>query len=200
MSSDSRPPTFDTGILRATAHPTRLKIIELLRIHPALTATECANLLGESPKTCSYHLQTLAASGFIEEVLAAGRLRPWRLVHADTAAESGAAGDVPLRQAHDRTLATRLRRDEGLLTGAMDAIEAASAMADWASVVTVYDRVAVMSAVEVQAWAEDVERVTRRHIRRSAQAAETGDGSSRHAVHLLFYGFPTLDAAPGEVT
>src|SRR5690242_10331150 len=69
----------DASALRATAHPTRLEILRLLGEHPALTATQCANLLGLSPKTCSYHLQTLAAAGWVEEMDAPGRLRPWRL-------------------------------------------------------------------------------------------------------------------------
>ena len=100
------------GRLRATAHPTRLAILHLLGGHPALTATECAKLLGESPKTCSYHLHQLAAHGYVAEVPAAGRIRPWRL------APDHAAGPAERRRAGDRGVAARLRREESVLGGA----------------------------------------------------------------------------------
>ena len=46
--------------LRALAHPARLDLLDLLRVHERLTAAECARLLGTSTKSCSYHLGILA--------------------------------------------------------------------------------------------------------------------------------------------
>jgi predicted ArsR family transcriptional regulator len=61
-------------------HPVRLALLEVLYLHPALTATEAAELIGESPTTCSFHLRQLAKYGFVEEAGdAPGRRRPWRL-------------------------------------------------------------------------------------------------------------------------
>ncbi|MCX4750870.1 helix-turn-helix domain-containing protein [Kitasatospora sp. NBC_01287] len=68
--------------MRAVAHPTRLALLEVLARHAPLTATEAAELLGESPTNCAFHLRTLAKYGFVEEAGdAPGRRRPWRLRH-----------------------------------------------------------------------------------------------------------------------
>jgi DNA-binding transcriptional ArsR family regulator len=202
------------SVLRATAHPTRVAILDLLRRHATLTASECARQLDLSPKVCSFHLQSLARYGLIEEVPAPGRSRPWQLAPArpaDAAPASPATAtpptDVstgapthaptnPLRMARDRALHARVRRDRALLAGAADAVAAAAASPEWTDAVTVYDHVATMAPPEVRAWAEEVERVTRRHARRAATAAETGnaagtgDATRRYPVHLVFYGFP----------
>lgn len=70
----------DPRELRAMTHPVRLALLEVLNLHPALTATEAGELIGESPTTCSFHLRQLAKYGFVEEAGdAPGRRRPWRL-------------------------------------------------------------------------------------------------------------------------
>jgi DNA-binding transcriptional ArsR family regulator len=73
----------DAAGLRALAHPARLELLDLLRSHDALTATECAELIGSSPKSCSYHLRYLGRHGLVQEVPAArgdARERHWRRV------------------------------------------------------------------------------------------------------------------------
>lgn len=199
MSSDRPvPDPTDLAGMRATAHPTRVEIMNLLRQHAALTATEFANMLNLSPKTCSYHLNTLAAHGLVVEVPSAGRNRPWRL--APSAPGAGAPGGEspapeatlgnPIHQARDRILAVRLRRDESILLQASEAINAAAATETWSTAVTVHTRLASMTAEELRAWTEDVERLTTRHVRRSAQAGELDGDGERREVHLMFYGFP----------
>jgi DNA-binding transcriptional ArsR family regulator len=72
----------DPRELRAVTHPVRLAILEALRLHEQLTATEAGELIGESPTTCSFHLRQLAKYGFVSEAdRGAGRRRPWRLAH-----------------------------------------------------------------------------------------------------------------------
>jgi DNA-binding transcriptional ArsR family regulator len=203
-ADDSRSTGGDTGptgarglaAMRALAHPTRVSIVRLLEQHPALTATECGNSLGLSAKTCSYHLQTLAAAGVVAELPGAGRNRPWQLV-GTTAAAAVPAAD-PLRRVREQKLAARARREHGVLGHAVDAVTRATVDPAWSEASTVYDRVAHMSPDELHAWGEDVERLTRRHLRRSAQSGELGDGVVRHPVHLLFYGFPEAAAEPSE--
>ena len=71
----------DPREMRALAHPVRIALLEALTREGPLTATEAADLLGESPANCSFHLRTLARYGFVEEAPgAAGRARPWRRV------------------------------------------------------------------------------------------------------------------------
>ncbi|MFL6161906.1 MAG: helix-turn-helix domain-containing protein [Jatrophihabitantaceae bacterium] len=72
----------DPKAMRAIAHPTRLSLLDLLSRHDQLTATEAAELVGESPTNCAFHLRTLAKYGFVEEAgEAPGRRRPWRRAH-----------------------------------------------------------------------------------------------------------------------
>jgi DNA-binding transcriptional ArsR family regulator len=80
----SRPPELrkvdDARTLRALAHPVRIALIEALSLGGAMTATELAEEIGESPTTCSFHLRQLAKYGFVEEAGGGkGRARPWRM-------------------------------------------------------------------------------------------------------------------------
>jgi DNA-binding transcriptional ArsR family regulator len=71
----------DPRTLRAVAHPVRLGILEQLTVHGAMTATELADLLDETPSNCSWHLRKLAENGFVEEAeRGTGRRRPWQAV------------------------------------------------------------------------------------------------------------------------
>jgi DNA-binding transcriptional ArsR family regulator len=71
----------DPRMLRALAHPARIKILTFLATEGPATATECAAVAGLSPSACSYHLRALAQYGFVEEdrdSATDGRQRPWR--------------------------------------------------------------------------------------------------------------------------
>jgi DNA-binding transcriptional ArsR family regulator len=75
----------DAQTMRALAHPLRLELIDLIRREGEVTATRAAEALGESPGNMSWHLQTLARYGFVEEAGGGkGRSRPWRLRAART--------------------------------------------------------------------------------------------------------------------
>ncbi|MBO1330196.1 helix-turn-helix domain-containing protein [Streptomyces sp. VRA16 Mangrove soil] len=69
----------DPRALRAYAHPTRMKLVSLLRVEGPFTATRAAELTGESVASCSYHLRMLAKYGLVEEAEGGeGRQKPWR--------------------------------------------------------------------------------------------------------------------------
>ncbi len=69
----------DARELRALAHPVRMALLDVLAEGP-LTASRCADLLGETPANCSYHLRQLARYGHVREAGGGhGRERPWRL-------------------------------------------------------------------------------------------------------------------------
>ena len=81
MPSERRTVTrlTDPRALRALAHPLRLKLVGVLRLHGPLTATRAAELLGESSASTSFHLRQLAKYGLVEEAGGGqGRERPWR--------------------------------------------------------------------------------------------------------------------------
>jgi predicted ArsR family transcriptional regulator len=70
----------DPKRLRALAHPLRWKIINLVDSEGSATATRCAEVLGESVASCSYHLNMLAKYNFVEEAPGGqGREKPWQL-------------------------------------------------------------------------------------------------------------------------
>jgi DNA-binding transcriptional ArsR family regulator len=73
----------DPRVLRAMAHPLRIKLLNALVLHGPATATELAERVADSPANCSWHLRQLAKFDFIEEAAdlpAKGRNRPWRWI------------------------------------------------------------------------------------------------------------------------
>ncbi|HEY7176349.1 MAG TPA: winged helix-turn-helix domain-containing protein [Micromonosporaceae bacterium] len=178
----------DIATLRATAHPTRQAILRLLGEHTTLTATECARRLGVSSKTCSYHLHVLADAHLVAEVVAPGRNRPWRLADSPAVESAGRVADDLVRGNQPR-LRARVRRDDSLLGTAASTITRATQSPDWSDAVAVHAHLGSMTPDEIARWAEDVERVTRRHVRRAA--AEPDNAGRRSAVQLLFVGFPS---------
>jgi DNA-binding transcriptional ArsR family regulator len=75
--------------LRALSHPTRLKMLMLLRLEGPATATQLAQQLRLNTGATSYHLRQLAEHGFIEEdhERGDGRDRWWRAAHQSTRAD-----------------------------------------------------------------------------------------------------------------
>ena len=80
----------DARTMRALAHPLRVALLEAIRRDGEITATRAAELFGESPGNMSWHLQTLAKYGFLEDTgTGRGRSRPWRLTSASRSFETG---------------------------------------------------------------------------------------------------------------
>lgn len=85
MTQDKEQPqdkqqVTDPRRIRALAHPVRLRIFDILNERTEVTATECAELIGESAASCSFHLRMLEKYGFVERAQARGREKPWRAV------------------------------------------------------------------------------------------------------------------------
>lgn len=78
MSASS--PISDPARIRALAHPVRLELLDFLGDVEDATATQCAEHIGESVASCSFHLRTLHKHGFIERAESRGREKPWRVV------------------------------------------------------------------------------------------------------------------------
>jgi predicted ArsR family transcriptional regulator len=81
-------------MLRALAHPTRLKMLGMLRIDGPATATTLATRLGINTGQTSYHLRQLAQHGFVvdDDERGNGRDRWWKAAHQSTI-----TGDMPTR-------------------------------------------------------------------------------------------------------
>jgi len=100
MTDPTRTLTLtDPRALRALAHPTRMKLVGLLRRQGPLTATQAAALLGEVPAGASFHLRQLAKYGLVEEAPGGrGRERPWQATAGFTS-WSGVGGGPQLEAA-----------------------------------------------------------------------------------------------------
>ena len=107
----------DPRTMRALAHPVRLALLEILGREGELTATRAAEMLDESPGNMSWHLQTLAKYGYVEETGGGkGRSRPWRIASVSNRfrtnaedPEAAGAGDALESIAADRAY-SRLRQ------------------------------------------------------------------------------------------
>ena len=119
-ATDRGVPQRDLGddplAMRALAHPLRLRLLEELTLRGPLTATRCADLVGESPSSCSFHLRTLAKYGFVEEAEGGtGRQRPWRTVALGNRWQTGPGVSPAVRTAGAALAAQVRRRDRELL-------------------------------------------------------------------------------------
>ncbi|GLY43489.1 transcriptional regulator [Amycolatopsis sp. NBRC 101858] len=82
----TRDRPIDARMLRALAHPLRMRMIELLQADGPATATGLGKRVGESSGTTSWHLRLLAEAGLVEEDTERGnkRERWWRSVRKTT--------------------------------------------------------------------------------------------------------------------
>lgn len=94
MATEERELINDPERIRALSHPLRLRLLDLLGEHGELTATQCAELTGESVASCSFHLRMLEKYGFIERAPSRGREKPWKPVSRGGYA-TGIDPDVP---------------------------------------------------------------------------------------------------------
>jgi predicted ArsR family transcriptional regulator len=83
----------DPRALRAYAHPVRLQLMGLLRQRGPQTATQAAQVIGESVPSCSFHLRQLAKYGLVEPAEGGrGREKPWQATAMATAWEAEPGG------------------------------------------------------------------------------------------------------------
>lgn len=83
----TRPNLHEAVHMRVLAHPTRLRLLGLLRELGPRTAAQLSEHIDEAPGTLSYHLSKLAAAQLIEEDPDSGsdrRERWWRAKHLAT--------------------------------------------------------------------------------------------------------------------
>ncbi|HZE39549.1 MAG TPA: winged helix-turn-helix domain-containing protein [Stackebrandtia sp.] len=172
-------------VMRALSHPTRIALLEALQAHPALTATEAADAIGETPTNCAFHLRALAKFGFIEEAgRGAGRRRPWRLadrsirfseVHTDEDTSVAAAGlsDVLTEHALRRIADEQRRRTDE--------------PPEWREVFGGSQAIAMVTPEEMGQWLEDLRELLGRFDSRRADGEEP---EGARAVQLFLFAQP----------
>lgn len=101
--------------LRALSHPTRLRLLGLLRAEGPSTATSLAAQLGINSGQTSYHLRQLAQHGFVvdDAERGNGRERWWKAAHQSTmtaAVDSGSPDDPEALDAYLQAVAVLYTR------------------------------------------------------------------------------------------
>ena len=183
--TDERPPIelTDPRALRAYAHPVRGKLVGLLRRRGPLTATQAAQLLGESSGTTSFHLRQLAKYGLVEEAPGGkGRQKPWQatalLTHippvqaTPEAAEAAKQLRISMAQSYYQWIVDWLQRTD-------DETD------EWRSAAMFGDRIIYATAAELENLKQAIDDLIEPFGRRLTEPATRPDGA-REISYVAF--------------
>ncbi len=155
--------------LRALAHPLRWHLIDLLGSEDSATATRCAQVLGESVASCSYHLGILGKYGFIELVPdQPGREKPWRLTRTRQSLSAAGLDDEGALAAE---AATEAFLDHELVRMKQRLRRRGLEPEEWRTASTFSGVTTWMTAAELRAASQQLERVLERHADREEKPA-----------------------------
>ncbi len=171
--------------MRALAHPLRVALLEAMRRDGEITATRAAELLDESPGNMSWHLQTLAKYGFVEETgEGRGRSRPWRVAHGSRSFET-AMTDPEEAAAEEALERTFIERSYDQLREWWS--RRRTYPVKWRRAAFISDKVTYLTAAELAETMEEINAILNRH-------ADRTDREKRPAgalpVHLYAHGHP----------
>lgn len=179
----------DPERIRALAHPTRLELLDHLSEVGEATATQCAEAVGESVASCSFHLRMLAKYGYVEPAGRRGREKPWRLVAGDRDLRPAPEVSGSLRAVTEVATLTVLRESERL----QRFLAAADAEPDeWLQATTLTTAGLWLTREEMAELSERVQRLTEPYTGRSGSSRPAGS----RRVRLLGAVHPDPDAGP----
>ncbi|BDZ41709.1 transcriptional regulator [Paraoerskovia sediminicola] len=183
----------DPRELRALAHPTRFALLDLLAEGP-LTATQCAERLGESPASCSYHLRQLARYGHVTPAEGGtGRQRPWKVrdegIRWDESSPAGEAAGRLLAETVDEHRFESWRRFRAVR---------AEQPEEWRRSALSTDVLAWLTPAELRAVTQKIYDVFGEYEHREADPSQRPQDAS--LVRFFAYAYPgstaDLEAAP----
>lgn len=182
----------DPARIRALAHPLRLELLDLLGERGELTATECAEAVGDSVASCSFHLRTLEKYGYIERAEPRGREKPWRVVageNRDARPDPSVPGSMfAVQELASLTVAREAERVRGYIASAAEEPD------EWVQATTITTSSFWATAEELAELSEAVQRLTDRFAGRGGDPAARPDGA-RHA-RLFAAVHPDAEPAP----
>lgn len=192
-------PAPDPKALRALAHPLRWQLIDLIGSETTVTATRCAEVLGESVASCSYHLGILGKYGYIEPVPGqAGKEKPWRLASQEQNLDPtglDAEGTLAAEAAGEAFLAHEFARMKRWLS------RYALEPEPWRKATRVVGATTWMTAEELLDIADQLKRLLVTHEERCADPASRPPGAREvrlfAATAVAPPVMPPRDAAPG---
>jgi DNA-binding transcriptional ArsR family regulator len=187
----------DPAVLKALAHPLRLRLYELLSARGPATATQLGEHVDEAAGLLSYHLRQLAEHGYVEEapeLATDGRERWWRVVPGgiswSTADFLGEPGGRAVAGTAERML---LGRQLDRLQQYTERQEAWGP--DWVDAAIGTDALLRLTPDELRAFGADLQAVISRWASRdlpadAADAAAAADGTERADVFAFVHAFP----------
>jgi DNA-binding transcriptional ArsR family regulator len=184
----------DPRVIRALAHPVRIALLEALLREGPLTATQAAELLADSPGNMSWHLQTLAKYGYVEEAEGGvGRRRPWRLVSMGTSYDEN-PDDTELSVA--ATTLTQIGNERAFDRVNRWMNERGSFPRDWQRAWFSTNNISYLLPEELRQLGEDINEVILRYRDRTVHPELRPEGSL--PVSVLAYGFPIQPTPSGN--
>lgn len=189
----SRTTLTSAASLRVLAHPTRLRLLGLLRERGPQTAAQLGDVVDEAPGTVSYHLAKLASSDLIEPADGLSddrRERWWKATTPLTSWEPADLLDDPEKQAASVALQKSIAQVYAAKYS--EYIDATPTMPrDWVAAATSGDRSLRLTVGELETLRGELEAVVDRWLEISAahDPAET-DGAERVAIVYQAYRRP----------
>ncbi|WP_188191480.1 helix-turn-helix domain-containing protein [Nonomuraea sp. SYSU D8015] len=167
----------DPQVLKAVAHPLRVRLLGLLRTDGPATASELGRKLGESSGSTSYHLRELFKYGFIEEdpEQRDGRERRWRPRHRYTSWDSAemsatAEGREAVRIIH--------MRQADLVRRVMEEFDLADWSREWVDVAGMNDHIFTLPPAALREFSHKAEELL------NELAARYADDPAATRVHV----------------
>lgn len=170
--------------MRALAHPTRLKLLALLREQGPQTAALLAQHVDEAPGSLSYHLRKLADAGYAEEATGIGtdgRERWWRASHEATVWDTSEFLSNPERLAAQREMFRAIGQAYADRLAAY--IESAANIdPEWVAAGFISDRALQLTPAQLAELSREFEALQSRWV---AVSESNADSSEAAAVFLL---------------
>src|SRR3954468_10620197 len=189
-STTAPPPLRDPRAMRALAHPARLAILERLSTEGPSTATECAEVTGQSPSACSYHLRALAKWGLVEETEGDDRReRRWRVLGPFVIGDHDGPRRADVAAAEHALTAEVISRSTSRVLAWMDASDAEPR--DWRTAAIVSNRNLLLTAAELEAVTAQIDELLDPFRARERRGGEPADA---RIVHVHFSAVPSVPA------
>lgn len=191
MPSENPPPRKVLGddALAALAVPVRFALLDHLLAAGPRTASQCAEVVGESASNCSWHLRALAKAGLVERAPSAGdgRTRPWRAtaVGFDFSGDAGPAGTLA------RTVLAGIsaRHGDARYARHLDARERLPE--DWREASGANEYALAVTPAELRVLTDAVDDLLRPYVR----PVRAGAPADARVVHVTLRAFPDPDAS-----
>lgn len=178
----------DPRMLRAMAHPLRMRLVEALALHGPATATALADRLDDTASNCSWHLRQLAKFGLIEEAHdedSHGRNRPWRWIPMGS--HWGSPEDSPEQQQAGAMLTEALLGHEVAEHRRWESNQG-NHPAEWKSAAFTTQTVVWLTAEELAQVNKTIYDIALSHVERNTDPASRPDGA--RPVRFVAWGVP----------